>query len=120
MHAILYIVRECWTRNFNIVFQHHLGIIKQKSASEHAQNVRIHIILHMPKVSAGHLLSIETFYTKYPIILFADSEGPDQTAWMRRLIWAFTVCICLVFAWHGSLGKVFFAWHFNLNVKVNL
>ena len=24
----------------------------------------------------------------------ADSEGPDQTVWMCRLIWAFAVCIC--------------------------
>ena len=30
----------------------------------------------------------------YPIILQADSEGPDQTAPMSRLIWAFTVRIC--------------------------
>ena len=28
------------------------------------------------------------------MILFADSEGPDQTAQMRTLIWAFAVCIC--------------------------
>ena len=28
------------------------------------------------------------------MILLVDSEGPDQTAQMRRLIWAFTVCIC--------------------------
>ena len=28
------------------------------------------------------------------MILLADSEGPDQTARMRRLIWAFAVCIC--------------------------
>ena len=27
------------------------------------------------------------------MIRFADSEGPDQTAWMRRLIWASTVRI---------------------------
>ena len=26
------------------------------------------------------------------MILFADSEGPDQPARMRRLIWAFAVC----------------------------
>ena len=29
------------------------------------------------------------------MILLADSEGPDQTALMRSLIWAFTVCICV-------------------------
>ena len=28
------------------------------------------------------------------MILFADSKGPDQTARMRRLIWAFSVRIC--------------------------
>ena len=28
------------------------------------------------------------------MIVLADSEGPDQTARMRRLIWAFAVRIC--------------------------
>ena len=28
------------------------------------------------------------------MILLADSEGPDQTARMRRLIWAFPVRLC--------------------------
>ena len=31
---------------------------------------------------------------QYPMILLADREGPDQTARMRRLTWAFAVCIC--------------------------
>ena len=39
-----------------------MGHVKQKSAFEHAQNVRNHIILHMCRVSSGHLLSIHTFY----------------------------------------------------------
>ena len=30
----------------------------------------------------------------YPMIILTDSKGPDQTARMRRLIWAFTVRIC--------------------------
>ena len=30
----------------------------------------------------------------YPVILFAESEGPDQTARMRRLILAFAVRLC--------------------------
>ena len=30
----------------------------------------------------------------YPIILLADIEGPDKTAPMRTLIWAFAVTIC--------------------------
>ena len=28
------------------------------------------------------------------MILVAESEGPDQTVRLRRLIWAFAVCIC--------------------------
>ena len=40
-----------------------MGRVKRKSAFKHAQNVRIHIILHMRRVSSGHLLSIETFYS---------------------------------------------------------
>ena len=62
------------------------------------------------------------------MILLADSEGPDQTARMRRLIWAFAVRTCsnsfflhvgektliscgdaqaflqILGAWHGSVG----------------
>ena len=30
----------------------------------------------------------------YQMILFVDSEGPDQTAQMCSLIWAFAVRIC--------------------------
>ena len=37
-----------------------VGRIKRKNAYEHALNVRVHIILHMRKVSSGHFLSIET------------------------------------------------------------
>ena len=35
------------------------------------------------------------------MILLADSEGPDQTVRMHRLIWAFTdVCLCLKTCFH--------------------
>ena len=40
-----------------------MGRAKRKSAFEHAQNGRIHIMLHMRKVSSGNLLSTETFYS---------------------------------------------------------
>ena len=46
----------------------------------HAQSIIRAFALH------SHIL-------QYPMILLADSEGPDQTAWSRRLIWAFTVRI---------------------------
>ena len=31
---------------------------------------------------------------KYPMILFADSEGPNQIVRMRRLMWAFADRMC--------------------------
>ena len=37
------------------------------------------------------------------MILFADSEGPDQTARMRRLIWAFAIRICRRHVPHGAV-----------------
>ena len=24
-----------------------------------------------------------------------SSNGPDETAWMRRIVWVFAICICL-------------------------
>ena len=45
------------------LMQSNMGRAKQKSAFEHEQKVRIHIILHMRKVSSGHLLSIDAFYS---------------------------------------------------------
>ena len=41
-----------------VFFADKCGHVKWKRVFEHAQNVQIHIILHMRKVSSGHLLSI--------------------------------------------------------------
>ena len=65
-----------------------MGRVKRKSPFDHAQNVQIQIIMCMRKVSSG------PYALYYPIILLADREYPDQTARMRRLIWAFAVRIC--------------------------
>ena len=43
-------------------------------------------------LSSGHLLPIDKFYSL--MILLEDSEGPDQTARMRSLIWAFAGRVC--------------------------
>ena len=56
------VIKRLWCslwqeKNNNISY---MGSAKQ-NCLEYAQNVRIHIILHMPNVSSGHLLSIETF-----------------------------------------------------------
>ena len=78
-----------------------MGRVKRNIAFEHAQNVRIHINLRMCRVSSGPSLSIDTGYSNdsgsgqsIAMILAAGSEGPDQTARMRSLIWAFADRVC--------------------------
>ena len=41
------------------------------------------------------------------MILLADSEGPDQTARMRSLIWAFAVRMCPNTYFRMALSKWF-------------
>ena len=69
------------------------GRRQAKTCLRAVQNVRIHVILPRRKCSSGHLLSTETLYSIQWFYL-ADCEGPDQTAQMRRLVWAFTIRIC--------------------------
>ena len=67
--------------------------VTRRSAFEHAQIERIHIILHMRK-SLIQTFSRHWNILLYPMILFADSERPDQTARIRRLISAFALRVC--------------------------
>ena len=69
------------------------------------------IILHMRKVLFGHLLSIETFNCANPMILFADSEVPDQ-------IWAFAVRACPEGTF--SLGAAHIKFNLSLQFPVSL
>ena len=39
--------------------------------------------------------ALHRYILYYPVVLLADSEGSDQPARMRRLIWALAVRICL-------------------------
>ena len=57
------------------------------AASSEKVHSNIQIILRMRKVSSGPLLAIYVFCNIQ--WLFADSEGPDQTAHLCSLIWAF-------------------------------
>ena len=77
------------------MFIHNTGLVKWKCAFKEVQNVQLQIILRMRIVSPGPLLSIHKFCRMNAIILLADSEGPDQTALMGSLIWAFAARICL-------------------------
>ena len=47
------------------------------------------------------------------MILLVDSEGPDQTVQMRRLIWAFAVRICPKTHFHMALPIWLHVIHFN-------
>ena len=77
----------------------------EKSASKYVQKVRIHIILHMRKVSSGPLLSIHTlcsiqcfcWWTVKTVIRLrgcAGWSGPSLSAFARKQ----------VFAWRGLIG----------------
>ena len=70
-----------------------MGRVKRKRAFKYAQNAKNQIILRMRKVSSRPF-TLHSYILWYPMILLADSDGPDQTAWMRRLIWAFAVRMC--------------------------
>ena len=47
----------------------------------------------MHKFRSPWAFALNSYIMKYSMILLADSEGPDQTALMRRLIWIFAVRI---------------------------
>ena len=69
-----------------------MGRYKQRSVFEHAQNANIQIILRAHKVFI-RAFALRSYNIYYIMILFAGGEGPDQTARMRRLIWASAVRI---------------------------
>ena len=70
-----------------------MGHVKRKDVFEHVQNAQIQIHpTHAQTLIRG--VSLHLYILECPMILLADSEGPDQTARMRSLIWAFTVRIC--------------------------
>ena len=66
-----------------------MGTIKQKSVFEHEQNANSDHSAHAQSIIRA--FALHSYILKYPMILFADSEGPDQTARPRSLICAFAV-----------------------------
>ena len=74
---------------FNSV-RSNLPSIKWTASSE---KMRIQIILRMPIVTT-RAFALHLYILLYPNDSLSDSEGPDQTARMRIMIWAFAVRIC--------------------------
>ena len=79
--------------------KHKMGLIKRRRVYEHAQNAQIHAILHMRKVSSGHLLSSEIVYsiqlfslqTSKTLIRLcgcAGWSGPSLSIYARRHVFA--------------------------------
>ena len=65
---------------------------REKVSSEHAQNAQIQIHpTHAQTLIRTFALHWYNLYGQ--VIMLTDSERPDQTARMRRLIWAFAVRI---------------------------
>ena len=80
------------------LYSWYMGHAKQKGVFKHAQKAQI-------QIHPMHARSlIQTFALRWYIhpsmILLADSLGPDQTARMPRLVWAFTVPICTKTGFH--------------------
>ena len=65
-----------------------MGRVKQKDVFEHMQNAEIQTSRACAKFHPG--VCLECIHS----IMSNDSEGPDQTARVRRLISAFAVRIC--------------------------
>ena len=75
----------------------------------------------------GPITDFGVYYIlQYLLILYVDSEGPDQNVYMCSLIWAFAVRICPAGTFsHGtaqiflicSLARVFAAVHALSNVN---
>ena len=41
-----------------------------------------------------NVFALNSYFLSCPMIRLEDNEDPDQTARMRRLVWAFAVRIC--------------------------
>ena len=67
-----------------------MGLPKRKSVFERKMHRFVFIAQNLIWAFALH-----SYMPQYRMSLLADSEGPDQTARMRRLIWAFIVRRCL-------------------------
>ena len=70
-----------------------LCLYKRNCLFRHAQNAQIRIVLRIHAVPSGSLLAFDIFCRIQ--WFWTDCEGPDQTARMRSLIWAFAVRIWL-------------------------
>ena len=84
-------IQNIWTSQFFIIFGWHQTkkclrkCTKCADRSSHAA-IKYHQGLCSP--------FIHSMILQCPVILLVDSEGPDQTAEMPRLIWGFAVHIC--------------------------
>ena len=99
------------------------AVSSEKGAFERAKNAHSDHPAHAQSIIRA--FALHSYILKYPMILLADSEGPDQTARMRRLIWAFAVRIRSYIRRHVSHGAArikthFFLFHWNLLYFVKL
>ena len=77
-----------------------MGRIKRKGTFKNTQNAHSDYPAHAQSIIRAFALHL--YILKYPKILLAYSEGTDQTARMRRLLWAFAVYILEDTFSHGA------------------
>ena len=66
-----------------------------RNKNNDVQNAQTEIILRMCKVSIlSGPYDLHSYILQYTMIMLSDSEGPDQTARIHRLNWAFAVSMC--------------------------
>ena len=85
--------QHVFMENWRPLIVHYLDRIKwKKSAFEHVQMHRCRSFCTWTSFISS--FALHSYILSYPMILLADSEGPDQTVWMWELIWALAACIC--------------------------
>ena len=95
----------------------HLWMCTKCAYSDHSKHVQ----------SIIWAFALNSYILLYPMILLMDSEVPDQTAWMQRLIWAFPVSImprdtflhgAKISHWSNLTFIQTFPWRWNLDSEV--
>ena len=72
-------VQIAWMWGLVWIFVAHMGLVKQKSAFEHAQSAHSEQPVHVHSIfrACSPFIHSEVSSLKFPLILLVDSIGPD-------------------------------------------
>ena len=72
----------------------YMGLILRKGVEVYGNGEGLYQSAFPPYLVVSYIIAC-LYNLQHTMILFADSEGPDQTARTRRLVWAFVDHVCL-------------------------